>query len=176
MNAYETETGDVVLDVCRYDRMFDGNYNGPFSNNTELTLDRWTINPGTRAVQVDRIDDRAQEFPRCHPDRNGKTYRYGYSVTVEGGAFPRILKHDLQTGQAVTHDLGAGRSSGEALFVPKAGAKREDEGYLMAWVYDPAADVSEFVVLDAEAMEQIASVKLPVRVPYGFHGSWIADA
>ena len=46
----------------------------------------------------------------------------------------------------------------------------------MSWVYDPGKDVSEFVVLDAQAMVQLASVRLPVRVPYGFHGSWIADA
>ncbi len=176
MNAFENDSGQVVVDVCRYDRMFDGQYNGPFANDTELTLDRWTLDPQARRFASDRIDDRAQEFPRCHPGLNGKPYRYGYSVTVAGRAFPTILKQDLQTGTAVAFELGAGRSSGEALFVPRDGATAEDDGFLMAWVYDAGSDTSEFVVLDAQEMEQIASVALPVRVPYGFHGSWIADA
>ena len=46
----------------------------------------------------------------------------------------------------------------------------------MSWVYDKSSDTSEFCVVDAAEMRQIAAVKLPVRVPYGFHGSWVADA
>lgn len=175
MNAYETQDGQISVDVCRYDRMFDGNFNGPFASDLELTLDRWRIDPVRRTVSIDRIDDRAQEFPRCHPGLEGKPYQYGYAVEVRGQSFPQIFKHDLKSGTAVAHDLG-GRSTGEAVFVPREGATAEDDGYLMSWVYDPSADVSEFLVLDAQAMEQVASVRLPVRVPYGFHGSWIADA
>ena len=175
MNAYETPDGNVSVDVCRYDRMFDGNFNGPFASNNELTLDRWTLNPEARTVSVDRIDDRAQEFPRCHPALESKPYRYGYAVAVDGPRFPQILKHDLKTGATAVHDL-RGRSSGEALFVPREGARTEDDGFLMSWVYDPQADTSEFIVLDALSMVQLGAVRLPVRVPYGFHGSWIADA
>ncbi len=175
MNAYETEDGKISVDLCRYDRMFDGNFNGPFAGNVELTLDRWVLDPKRRTVSVDRVDDRAQEFPRAHPSLESKPYRYGYAVTVDGPTFPQILKHDLKTGESMVHDL-RGRSSGEAVFVPREGATAEDDGFLMSWVYDPNKDVSEFVVLDAQAMVQLASVRLPVRVPYGFHGSWIADA
>lgn len=175
MNAYETEDGQVSVDVCRYDRMFDGHYHGPFASDRELTLDRWRIDPKRRTVSTDRLDDRAQEFPRCHPALEGKPYRYGYTVEVQGQAFPRILKHDVKQGTTVAHDLD-GRSTGEAVFVPRHGATAEDDGYLLSWVYDPSDDVSEFLVLDAQSMEQLASVRLPVRVPYGFHGSWIADA
>ncbi len=175
MNAYETPEGNVSVDVCRYDRMFDGNFNGPFASNVELTLDRWVLDPKRRTISIDRIDDRAQEFPRCHPALESKPYRYGYAVSVDGPTFPQIMKHDLKTGDTMVHDL-RGRSSGEAVFVPREGASAEDDGFLMSWVYDPKQDVSECVVLDAQAMVQLASVRLPVRVPYGFHGSWIADA
>lgn len=175
MNAFETAAGEVVLDVCRYDRMMDGNFNGPFANDIDLSLERWTVNPDTRRVGIDLVDARAQEFPRCHPQLNGKPYRYGYTVSVEGRRFPSILKHDLESGTVIAHDLGA-RSSGEAVFVPRAGARTEDDGYLMAWVYDPDRDASEFLVLDAQEMRELARVRLPVRVPYGFHGSWIEDA
>ena len=47
----------------------------------------------------------------------------------------------------------------------------------MTFVYDEASRKSELVVLNAQdlAAPPIATVHLPVRVPYGFHGSWIPD-
>ena len=94
MNAYDDEDGNVVLDVCRYEDMMRTDNNGPFRDSLP-TLDRWTVNPGTGKVSEDRIDDRFQEFPRCHPSLNSKAYRYGYAVAVEKGdagmGFPSIL-------------------------------------------------------------------------------------
>jgi 8'-apo-carotenoid 13,14-cleaving dioxygenase len=176
MNAYEDADGRVVIDLCRYQRMFERDHNGPFGDSL-ATLDRWTINPTTRHVLEERIDDRAQEFPRCHPALSSKPYRYGYSVAVEQDGFPAIFKHDLKAGSVTTFALGAGRHSGEPYFVPRAGATSEDDGYLMTFVFDQAASRSEFVIWDARdaALPPLARVHLPVRVPYGFHGSWIAD-
>jgi carotenoid cleavage dioxygenase len=36
---------------------------------------------------------------------------------------------------------------------------------------------AEFVVLDAQDLGRgyVARVKLPQRVPYGFHGNWVSD-
>lgn len=176
MNAYETEDGNVVVDVCRYDKMFDGQFHGPFASDVELTLDRWEIDPKTRKVASTRIDDRAQEFPRCHPALNSKAYRYGYAVEVAGTAFPAILKHDLKHGTSERFDLGEGRHTGEAVFIARENATNEDDGYLMSLVFDEGSNTSSLLILDAQALDPIASVALPVRVPHGFHGSWISDA
>jgi carotenoid cleavage dioxygenase len=176
MNAYEDADGNVVLDVCRYRRMFEHDVLGPFGDSL-ATLDRWTVDPRTRRVSEQRLDDRAQEFPRCHPGLHGKPYRFGYTVAVEGDGFPAILKHDLDAGSSQRIDLGPGRHSGEPYFVPRQGASAEDDGYLMTFVYDQGRDASELVVLDAAepARPPLARVLLPARVPYGFHGSWIPD-
>lgn len=176
MNAYEDAEGRVIIDVCRYRTMFDQDRNGPFGDNL-ATLDRWTINPKTRHVLEERIDDRGQEFPRCSSQLSSKPYRYGYSVAVAGSSFPAILKHDLKSGTTTTIDMGAGRHAGEPYFVPRAGATNEDDGYLLSFVFDEKTARSEFVVFDARdtALPPIARVHLPVRVPYGFHGSWTPD-
>ncbi len=57
------------------------------------------------------------------------------------------------------------------------GAKAEDDGYLMTFVYDEASRKSELVVLNAQDLSarRLRRVHLPTRVPYGFHGSWIPD-
>ena len=39
---------------------------------------------------------------------------------------------------------------------------------------DRASGDSALVVVDAEAMEEVARVHLPRRVPLGFHGNWFA--
>ncbi|TVS16729.1 MAG: carotenoid oxygenase [Gammaproteobacteria bacterium] len=176
MNAYEDGDGNVVIDLCRYERMFQRDVQGPFGDSL-ATLDRWTVNPRTRVVSETRIDERAQEFPRCHPGRNGKPYRYGYSVAVEADTFPAINKIDVHTGVVTRVDIGPGRHAGEPYFVPRAGAEDEDDGYLLNYVYDQSRDASELMVLDARTPAEgpIARVLLPARVPYGFHGSWVPD-
>jgi hypothetical protein len=44
-------------------------------------------------------------------------------------------------------------------------------------VYDPHRDLSDVVILDAQdfAGEPVATIRLPVRVPFGFHGGWAPD-
>lgn len=48
----------------------------------------------------------------------------------------------------------------------------------MTYVQDEAAGESFMVVYDARTMasEPVARVRLPQRVPYGFHGEWLSDA
>ena len=176
MNAYEDASGQVVIDICRYERMFENDVRGPFGDSLPR-LDRWTINPKTRTVSEQVVDARTQEFPRIHPDLNGKPYRYGYTVGVAGYDFPTIYKQDMQTGTATEFNVGAGRHSAEPVFIPREGALTEDDGYLMTFVYDEGSNVSELVVLDAQDLARgaIATIHLPVRVPYGFHGNWIPD-
>ncbi len=175
MNAYED--GDrIVIDVCRLDHLakLDGSTSLP-------RLTRWGIDRATGKVTEDRLDERAAEFPRIHDDRVGKPYRFGYAAGVsekDGATTERYLKYDLETGACVDHELPDGREGSEPVFVPAAGASAEDEGWVLSFVYDPAVDRSELVVLDATHFDRppVARIHLPTRVPAGFHGSWLPDA
>jgi len=55
----------------------------------------------------------------------------------------------------------------------KTGSDAEDAGYLMTFVHDLGMQTTEFVIMDAQDFDRdyIARIKLPQRVPFGFHGN-----
>ncbi|MCH9835054.1 carotenoid oxygenase family protein, partial [bacterium] len=65
----------------------------------------------------------------------------------------------------------------EPVFVPKADGVSEDAGWILTVVYDATTDQSELHILDAEDISgpEVASIALPQRVPFGFHGNWVPD-
>lgn len=178
MNAYDAPDGKVVLDVCFYDRMMRDDLNGPFGDSLPRLV-RWEINPTHRNVSVTEIDENVNEFPRHRGSLSGKPYRYGYCAQVDPDSmhWPTV-KHDLLTGKREVFDHGAGRAAGEPVFIGRAGSVEEDDGWLVTFVHDGNNDSAEFVVMDAQdfARGYVAQVKLPQRIPFGFHGNWVRDA
>ncbi|MGZ8801761.1 MAG: carotenoid oxygenase family protein [Mycobacterium sp.] len=179
MNAYDSDSpaGDtIVLDVVRHPKMFDTDHLGP--NEGPPTLERWTVDLADGKVRESRIDDRSQEFPRVDERLVGKRHRYGYAPSVgegtDGG--DTLLKHDLVAGNTKGRSLGSGKVLGEFVFHPSSPNAAEDDGVLMGYVYDRSTDRSELAILDAHSLEDIASIKLPHRVPAGFHGNWVPAA
>jgi carotenoid cleavage dioxygenase len=176
LNAFE-EAGRVVLDVVRYDELWRKDNPGfPAAH-----LHRWRVDPEAGRVSEEQLDDRAVEFPRCDDRRIGLGHRYGYAVYTERGADANagtaLIKYDLRGGAHAVHDFGSGRVPAEGVFVPASDTAAEDEGFILSYVYDAARDASDLVILDAArfAAPPVATIGLPQRVPYGFHGSWMPD-
>jgi carotenoid cleavage dioxygenase len=190
LNAYDQ--GDtVVVDVVRYPRMFAG---AELMGNSFPTLDRWVIDTVTGKVTETRLDDHPQEFPVVSPAVVTGAYRYGYSAvtldlirymgpagTLDGlpvDAFSdSLIKHDLDRQTTTVRAFGTGHYTSEAYFVPAQNARTEDDGYLLAYVFDPERGATDLVILSGQDFTgtPIATVHLPTRVPLGFHGSWIPD-
>ena len=119
------------------------------------------------------------EFQRLDDRRAGLAYRHGFAVgTVPRGdstlPFNSILHYDLATGARRAHALPDGSSAGEAVFVPRTDSSSEGDGFLLAPVYRWAEDRSDVLVLDAANVEAapLAVVRIPQRVPFGFHGNF----
>eukprot|EP00195_Chlamydomonas_chlamydogama_P005581 CAMPEP_0202896940 /NCGR_PEP_ID=MMETSP1392-20130828/5832_1 /ASSEMBLY_ACC=CAM_ASM_000868 /TAXON_ID=225041 /ORGANISM="Chlamydomonas chlamydogama, Strain SAG 11-48b" /LENGTH=587 /DNA_ID=CAMNT_0049582459 /DNA_START=58 /DNA_END=1821 /DNA_ORIENTATION=- len=77
--------------------------------------------------------------------------------------------------------FGPSQYGGEAFFVPRPGdlAKRngDDDGWLLVYVFDIPLDTSFLHIYDAKTMSStpLAKIRLPQRVPYGFHTTFISE-
>lgn len=170
-NAYDD--GDkIVLDVARHPKMFATEHHGP--NEGLPTLDRWTVDLAAGKLLEERLDDHGQEFPRIDERLTGRRHRYGYAVGFEDGQTSHsLIRHDLAGGASTTRQFEAGQEPGEFVFVANQADAAEDDGILMGFVYQGESDTSDLVLLDAATLETVAEVKLPARVPHGFHGNWV---
>ena len=162
-----------MLEVLRYDEMW--RRNSDFGSDAALW--RWTINLDTGVVEERQLDDRGVEFPRVDDRLAGTAARY--SVAVGSGA---LVRYDLQGDTAIEHRFDSGRhgspgAPGEAVFAPAAGQPDELSGWYLTYVYDAETDSSDLVIIDASdfAADPVARIRMPRRVPHGFHGNWIPD-
>ena len=180
-NAFENEDGAVVMDAPIYPRLFDKQPYGP--DRATITYERLTLDPNSGAVTRTMIDDAPQEFPRFDERLCGQSYRYAYTLALGAGGPSALLngsqlyKHDLESGAREVHDFGAGQVPGEFVFVPRHADAAENDGWLMGYVINVAADTTDLVILNADDFtgKPQAVVSIPQRIPPGFHGNWIPD-
>ena len=177
VNAYDDADGRIVLHVMRYLRRFDGEQADRMH---AATLWRWTVDLVAGRVDEEQLDDRTGEFPRIDDRMAGLPAEHGHVTTTRFAADDRhgaITRYDLRTGAAVgTHEFTDGQVPGEAAFIA-ADHTPDGPGWLVGYVYKPATDTSDLVILDADRLDAapVAAIHLPARVPFGFHGNWIPD-
>ena len=177
MNAFDAD-GGVAMDVVEYDSapLFpraDGSPPDPQAQGSRLC--RWRVGA---AVTREVLDDHPGEFPRIDERRAGLPYRHGFRICPAADGVEAIVHHDVASRARSAFTLAAGERASEAVFVPRAADAPEGEGWLLAVVWRPAQGESLLLVLNAQALDggPVAEVLLPRRVPFGFHGSWVADA
>ncbi|WP_327356887.1 carotenoid oxygenase family protein [Streptomyces sp. NBC_01304] len=201
MNAYEEDGGPdgrrIVIHLVAYDRLFDTGRHGP--DDSRPRLERWTVDLRAGSVRQEVVDDRPMEFPRVDPRLMTGKFRYGYGVLEPGDGYgdsrakqhiaagtsgPTIdrvgiglVKYDLERGSSEVHRVHPDGDVSEGVFVPGRPDLDEDDGYVLAYAFDPERAASDLLILSAQDLsgEPVARVQLPVRVPIGFHGNWMAD-
>ncbi|CAN1782732.1 9-cis-epoxycarotenoid dioxygenase NCED1, chloroplastic [Linum perenne] len=108
----------------------------------------------------------------------GRKTEFAYLALAE--PWPKVsgfAKVNLSTGEVEKHIYGEGKYGGEPLFLPNSsssGSGKEDEGYILAFVHDENEWKSSLQIVNAMDMKVEATIELPSRVPYGFHGTFIS--
>lgn len=168
---------EVVARIQRLDSAF-----GPDGDLPPSFLTEWRIDTSGADLRLRerQLSDVSMDLPTIDLRRVGRESRHGWFTTVAhdgpwGFEFAGVLHRDHATGRERRWEPGPLERPGEALFVPEGSG--EGEGWLLTYVYDRTTDTSALAVLDATdvAAGPVARVELPVRVPYGFHGLWVAD-
>ena len=175
-NCWERSDGTVVIDAARYPELWR---EGSTRFAPPSVLWRYEVDPVRRTVRETQLDDRTVEFPRIDDRLNGSCARWTHAIGSNDVMANAIVRYDLaRNGESTVFDFGPGRVPGEAVVVPRAGSVEELDSWLIAFVYDAARNSSDLVVLAADdvAAGPVATVHLPQRVPFGFHGTWIDGA
>ncbi|EAZ92937.1 carotenoid oxygenase family protein [Crocosphaera chwakensis] len=180
LNAYE-KGDEIVLIACR---MNATTVLGEATEETEESdiphLHEWHFNLKTGEVKEQKLCDLPSEFPRINEQYTGRKTCYGYSGKMADSSEPKfngIIKHDFEKGGFDIHHFGRHRYGSEPIFAPNPDAEKEDEGWLLTFIHDEGSNTSELVIIDAQdfTASPIAKIQIPQRVPYGFHGMWLAQ-
>lgn len=137
---------------------------------------RWRFDLRTGACREEQLFDDVSEFPMVAHDRQGVRNRYAWSMTAPVGwfLFDGHVRYDLETGAVQRFRYPDGVYASESPVVPKPGATREDDAWLVTFVSDVPRDRSECWIFEAAdvAAGPIAKVALPERISSGTHACW----
>lgn len=182
-NGFELEGGRLAIDLVRYTdfRSFTGinedNYLGK-----KKTIEDWgqlgriIVEPAQKKLHWEPFWDQICEFPRIHPDYEGKDYRYVWLESAPGGGVhDQIIKLDVETKQQEVFYLDEGEVASEPIFVPREDAKSEDDGYVLSLIYHRASHTSYVAVFDGLDLLSgpLCKAWFDHHIPGTFHGNWM---
>ncbi|XP_061365810.1 9-cis-epoxycarotenoid dioxygenase NCED1, chloroplastic-like [Gastrolobium bilobum] len=179
-NAWEEPENDeiVVIGSCMTpaDSIFNECDESLKSVLSEIRLNLKT-GKSTRRPIINGDSDQQVNLEAGMVNRNklGRKTQFAYLALAE--PWPKVsgfAKVDLFSGEVKKYLYGEQRFGGEPLFLPRdPNSEREDDGYILTFVHDEKEWKSELQIVNAMNLKLEASIKLPSRVPYGFHGTFI---
>jgi all-trans-8'-apo-beta-carotenal 15,15'-oxygenase len=187
-NAYQRANA-IEFDVVSYpdfgaaDRWFGGLVSGDPGAPHLGRLQRATLDFERKSLRMEAPFETSCEFPRVSPVVTARRHRYVFAAAHSSrdasrvGLFDELVKIDVDSGITSRAILGGSeRYASEPVFVPRAGAAEEDDGWLLAHVYDALSHTTHLAVFDALAMESgaVGRAHFDHHLPITFHGDWVS--
>ncbi|GGF18609.1 carotenoid oxygenase family protein [Williamsia phyllosphaerae] len=169
-NAFDNPDGTVTVDYVEW------SYPGGFAEIADpsvASLVRAVLHPDSGRIAKTVVSDRNMEFPRV----DDRLLTRDHHVVASVGQVDRapeatdgLLFHDMDRGTERSWDPGV--AVGEPIHMPG-----DDHDYWGAYGTDPTDLTSAFYILSADdpAAGPLATIRMPIRVPAGLHGVWLAD-
>jgi all-trans-8'-apo-beta-carotenal 15,15'-oxygenase len=188
LNGYE-RGNEIVVDVVSFPDFESNNWFGeliephPMPAYAAGELWRVVLDPAARRATSEPCWDHPCEFPRVAPAVESTRHTIGWLAAYASSAGRRvdrlpdaIAKVEVDTGRG-SFWMSDGSVVSEPIFVPRPGAQAEDDGWVLALVYDPASDTSNVTVLDARDLSAgpLARTWFDHHVPPTFHGAFMGS-
>ncbi|KAK6932195.1 Carotenoid oxygenase [Dillenia turbinata] len=178
-NAWEEPETDEVVVVGSCMTPPDSIFN-EYDENLQSVLSEIRLNlktgKSTRKPIIAESEQVNLEAGMVNRNLLGRKTRFAYLAIAE--PWPKVsgfAKVDLQTGKVEKFYYGENKYGGEPFFLPRNGnSDEEDDGYILAFVHDEKKWKSELEIVNSKTLKLEATVKLPSRVPYGFHGTFVS--
>ncbi|GMH05541.1 hypothetical protein Nepgr_007381 [Nepenthes gracilis] len=178
-NAWEDVDRDEIVVIGSCMTPADAVFNN-CDEKLRSILSEIRLNPGTGRSTCRPISAEAEQMDleagMVNRNMLGRKTQFAYLAIAQ--PWPKVsgfAKVDLTTGEVRRYRYGTEKYGGEPFFVPRDGdSRREDDGYILSFVHDEKGQKSELQIVSAIDLQQEASISLPSRVPYGFHGTFIS--
>ncbi|KAB2065681.1 hypothetical protein ES319_A09G105700v1 [Gossypium barbadense] len=176
VNAWENDEDEIIVvasNILSLENFLD-------SMKLDVVLEKIKINTQTGHVCRNLLSTRKLDLGSINTSYMGKKTRYAYlGVIEEAPKMSGLVKIDLETGDEVGRRFyGDDCFGGEPLFVRRNVEDDEDDGFVMKFVHNERTDESMFLLMDPKSPDfaTIAALKLPRRVPYGFHSLFFTNS
>lgn len=190
-NAHDIDEHTTAVDLCAFESYeFGGEFGfqGPHQpldpdlpdrRPSFQKLYRAIVKDDSDSAQWEQLSDYSMDFPRVHPAQEGRAAPAIYASTRANGstsdpfdAIARVDTVDRERPTEVWH-ANEGQFVGEPVVAPLPDARDLDDGWIVAVVYDGAANNAQLCVFESKALTKgpVARVPLPLQ-PYGFHSFW----
>ncbi|KAA8544388.1 hypothetical protein F0562_022400 [Nyssa sinensis] len=179
INVWEEEDDSIIIiapNVLISENLFQS------MDKLHFSLEKLRIDMKTGMASRTILSKTSLELGSINAAYAGKKNRFAYMAM--GEHIPKmsgVVKIDLELECEVSkRTYEDGCFGGEAFFVARDAGDPdcdEDDGYVVSYVHNEITKESRFVVMDAKSptLEIVAAVKLPGRVPYGFHGLFVSE-
>lgn len=185
INAWDEDNGNSIVMVAP--NILSAEHMIERLELVHAVVEKVKIDLRTGYVSRHPLSARNLDFGVINQGYIGKKNKYAYAAV--GDPMPKItgvVKLDVSEEEkrdctVACRMFGPGCYGGEPFFVPKETENgeelEEDDGYLVSYVHDENTGDSNFLVMDAKSADLniMATVKLPQRVPYGFHGIFVKE-
>ncbi|KAG8375215.1 hypothetical protein BUALT_Bualt10G0077200 [Buddleja alternifolia] len=186
INAWDEDGGDTVVMVAP--NILSVEHTMERMDLIHASMEKVKIDLKTGMVSRHPVSTRNLDFGVINPAYVGKKNKYIYAAV--GDPMPKVsgvVKLDVSVSDGDRRDcivasrlFGPGCFGGEPFFVarePENPNADEDDGYVVTYVHNEINGESRFLVMDAKSpnLDIVAAVRLPRRVPYGFHGLFVRE-
>ncbi|CAH0993087.1 Apocarotenoid-15,15'-oxygenase [Sinobacterium norvegicum] len=180
-NGFERD-GQIILDYVWINSIPFTQAQGTGVEKQPRRMYRMTLDEATKTVvSNEQFSDVFCEFSRIDERRMGKDYRFGFAASSnhdwEGiHGYNCTGRFDFKTGETTLCDYGFDANAGEPVYVANPESDREEDGWVMCYVYNPGEGQFLSIVSAGDfAAGPIARVYVPTRIPNGFHANWMQD-